>query len=214
MPYKGYKLSEKHKQKISETLKGRKLTKEHKKKIGLAQLDKKNHNYGKKLSDECKKKISLALIGRIGGHTGRKHSKETIRKISESLKGRILSEKHKRKIGLSNKGKKFSEERRKNISNSKKGKNLREKSPRWKGGKKISRDYIWVLEPKHPFCNSEGYILESRLIMGKFLNRYLTHEEVIHHINEIVDDNRIENLILFANNGEHKKYHGKLQKVS
>jgi len=45
--------------------------------------------------------------------------------------------------------------------------------------------------------------------MEKHIGRYLTPEEVVHHINEIKTDNRIENLMLFKNANEHTKFHMK-----
>ncbi len=69
----------------------------------------------------------------------------------------------------------------------------------WKGGMKTRPD---------------GYIRDSktdkyihRIVMEKHLGRKLKKEEQIHHINEVKNDNRIENLLL-TKNGEHrKKYH-------
>ena len=81
------------------------------------------------------------------------------------------------------------------------------KSPSWKGGRVNHKGYILIHHPHHPFANSQGYIFEHRLIMEKHIKRFLLPTEVIHHINEIRDDNKIENLLLLHNLGEHNKYH-------
>ena len=84
---------------------------------------------------------------------------------------------------------------------------LREKSCRWKGGRKVrKRGYISVLCPSHPYAN-DGYILEHRIIMEKKLKRILKPTEVVHHINGNKHDNRIENLQLFASNSAHITHH-------
>jgi len=81
-------------------------------------------------------------------------------------------------------------------------------NPNWNGGRIISsNNYIYIHIPEHPFSNTLGYVAEHRLVMEKKLGRKLTSEEVVHHINEIRTDNRIENLLLFKSNSEHRKFH-------
>lgn len=83
-----------------------------------------------------------------------------------------------------------------------------ENNPHWKGGHHYRVDgYKMIYMPNHPFCSQYGYIREHRLVMEKKLGRYLNAEEVVHHINEIRDDNRIENLQLFNNGSDHSKHH-------
>ncbi|MDD5551197.1 MAG: NUMOD3 domain-containing DNA-binding protein [Candidatus Omnitrophica bacterium] len=85
-------------------------------------------------------------------------------------------------------------------------------NPCWKGGKYKDGDgYIYIYKPEHPFATKNGYILEHRLIMEKAIGRYLTQKEVVHHKNEDTSDNYLENLLLFANNSEHIKYHNLLK---
>ena len=64
-----------------------------------------------------------------------------------------------------------------------------------------------LLKPFHPFCNKDGYDFKHRFIMEKHLGRYLTKKEVVHHINGIECDNRPENLMIFACNGDHMTHH-------
>lgn len=50
-----------------------------------------------------------------------------------------------------------------------------------------------------------------RYIMEQHLNRNLTSDEIVHHINGDRLDNRIENLEVIINNGTHTKIHKKLK---
>ena len=78
----------------------------------------------------------------------------------------------------------------------------------WKGGKRTtSEGYLEIKSPDHPFKNKQGYVPKHRLVVEKYLGRYLTKLEIIHHINEITTDNRIKNLYLFHNRWAHCVYH-------
>lgn len=83
-----------------------------------------------------------------------------------------------------------------------------EKAANWKGGKKTNyKGYVLVLNKEHPRANRNGgYVFEHILIMEQYLGRYLNDDEIVHHLNEIKDDNRIENLELMTV-GEHTKLH-------
>ena len=84
----------------------------------------------------------------------------------------------------------------------------------WNGGKvKNDAGYILVYKPEHPFKHRGKYVREHRLVMEEFIGRYLKPEEQVHHINKIVDDNKIENLMLFKNNAEHQRYHKEQRKI-
>lgn len=84
--------------------------------------------------------------------------------------------------------------------------------PSWKGGIIHSRGYVYIYSPNHPRINNSYYIAEHRLVMEKYIGRYLKPEEVVHHINGIRTDNRIENLMLFPNHREHRLFHHKFLK--
>lgn len=61
-------------------------------------------------------------------------------------------------------------------------------------GRITDRGYILVYSPEHPYRTKNKYVLEHRLVMEKKLGRYLTKDEVVHHLNGIKNDNRPENL--------------------
>jgi hypothetical protein len=71
-----------------------------------------------------------------------------------------------------------------------------ELSHKWKGGRcKSSSGYIHIYHPEHPNADKDGYVLEHRYVWEQANGRLLNHNEHIHHINGVKDDNRIENLI-------------------
>lgn len=157
---------------------------------------------GRKHSAETKRKQSEA-------HKGKKHSEEHRRKNSEAHKDRKLSEETKRKISESLKRKKYSKENRRKFSEAFVG----NKNSNWKGGKeKTSDGYIGILCRTHPHVDVRGYVMEHRLIMESYIGRVLLPTEIVHHINGIRHDNRIENLMLFSSNGQHQKFHNKQRK--
>ena len=91
------------------------------------------------------------------------------------------------------------------------------KHPAWKGGRRNGGEgygYIRAYCPTHPYCDDRGYILEHRLVMEKHLGRTILPTEVVHHINGIKDDNRIENLMLFSSRGSHTSFELKGRKMS
>lgn len=120
---KGFKHSEKTKQKLREINTGKKHSKETKKKLSELNKGKNAYWYGKNLPNKTKRKISNTL-------KGRKASPEARRNISNALKGRKFSEEHKKKISEANKGKIMLEESRQKMSESHKNKKLSEEHKR------------------------------------------------------------------------------------
>lgn len=83
-----------------------------------------------------------------------------------------------------------------------------ENNPKWRGGRIVRPDgYILIYSPTHPNPSSmKRYVFEHRLVMEKHLGRYLSPDEHIHHLNEIKNDNRIENLQIVSVQ-EHSRLH-------
>lgn len=81
-----------------------------------------------------------------------------------------------------------------------------------KGEGKLQRHhggYVYERCPKHPQADLHGRVLQHRREMERYLGRFLTAHEVVHHLNGKKDDNRIENLQLLGSSREHMQAHSK-----
>lgn len=67
--------------------------------------------------------------------------------------------------------------------------------PNWKGGKRLQTKAGYVMVYAGPGAPSR---LEHRVVMEEHLGRPLMRNENVHHLNGIRNDNRIENLELWA----------------
>ena len=72
-----------------------------------------------------------------------------------------------------------------------------------KYSKRINNGYISI------FINN-CWILEHKFNVEQFIGRKLVDFEVIHHIDENKQNNRISNLFLFKSQKEHQKFHNKV----
>jgi hypothetical protein len=92
------------------------------------------------------------------------------------------------------------------------------RSTRWKGGRtKTVHGYIEVQAPGHPLAVRNGYIREHRLIAERhlqatdpssefLLDGYLHPKADVHHVNDVKDDNRLENLAVMWK-ADHTNHH-------
>lgn len=77
----------------------------------------------------------------------------------------------------------------------------------WRGGKpaKVPSGYVTVYAPGHPKARGNR-VFEHVIVAEAKLGRFLLPDECVHHINEIRDDNRPENLEVLTR-AEHVKTH-------
>lgn len=86
-------------------------------------------------------------------------------------------------------------------------------NPAWKGGVTYKRPKGNYIGPRYVRCptdlmvmaRSDGYVMEHRLVMARWIGRPLLRSEVVNHINHNPRDNRRENLELYPSNGDHKR---------
>lgn len=94
------------------------------------------------------------------------------------------------------------------------GENQRGKNnPVWNGGINRSLGYVQILKPDHPNANKKGYVFEHRLVMSNKLGRALSGDEIVHHINQNINDNAVENLELHTRSS-HMLLHSRLRKAA
>lgn len=77
----------------------------------------------------------------------------------------------------------------------------------WRGGAYIGKGgyrYRWVVDAGH---GTPGYVPEHRWVMEQHLGRPLAPTETIHHRDDDRTNNRLSNLELCANRGDHSLTH-------
>lgn len=67
--------------------------------------------------------------------------------------------------------------------------------------------YIKRKVTQHPFSDKRGYVMEHRLVVEENLGEFLPKHAVVHHINGVRDDNRLENLEIVQEQARHAKSH-------
>lgn len=77
------------------------------------------------------------------------------------------------------------------------------KNPKWRGGRIIVDEYVYIYIPSHDNATDNGYVCEHRLVMENSLGRLLSKGEVVHHIDGNKQNNKIENLKLVESTGKH-----------
>ena len=130
-----------------------------------------------------------------GPPPGQKHTEATKQKLREiKLRDNPM------------KGRKHSDETRAKMSASQSQQARGDQSHAWKGGRVLDRNgYVLIYMPSHPHVVNR-YVLEHRLVMERVLGRYLEPDEDVHHKNEIITDNRPENLEVMSH-GAHSSLH-------
>ncbi len=89
-----------------------------------------------------------------------------------------------------------------------------EGNARWSGGKRHADGYVFItVSESHPYSTMTRkvshrnlyQIAEHRLVVAQAINRPLLDDEIVHHVNGIKSDNRLENLMLLKNNQHHAR---------
>ena len=84
----------------------------------------------------------------------------------------------------------------------------------WSTKKKSDKnDYQSMRVKFHPNAGKSGLIKKHRIIMERHIGRLLSRDEVVHHIDGNKRNNSIDNLMLFKDRNEHKKFHIQMEKI-
>ncbi len=83
----------------------------------------------------------------------------------------------------------------------------------WKGGRLLSKSdgYIRLFMPEHPLAQSDGYVLEHRMLAEAALGRPLPKQVEIHHFDENKANNSRSNLVLCQDRRYHRLLHARMR---
>ena len=68
--------------------------------------------------------------------------------------------------------------------------------------------YEYILDKSHPRANADGAVYVHMIVAEQKLGRHLLPEEVVHHRDLNKLNNDPNNLMVFATNGDHARFHG------
>lgn len=74
-----------------------------------------------------------------------------------------------------------------------------------------TRGYVEVWVPEHPCAHKDGYVSLHRLVVEKEIGRYLSADEVVHHIDGDPSNNEPENLEVMTQS-EHARLHLRIRR--
>ncbi len=77
----------------------------------------------------------------------------------------------------------------------------------WRGGIRHVKGYRHFYQPTHHLARKDGWVNESRHLAEKKIGRKLKKQEVVHHVDNNILNNKSNNLKVFKNNKEHRKFH-------
>ena len=70
-----------------------------------------------------------------------------------------------------------------------------------------NNSYNYLYLPNHPKAHSDGCVYEHIIVAEQKIGRFLTEEEVVHHIDENRKNNSPDNLIVFKTQADHTRFH-------
>jgi hypothetical protein len=78
--------------------------------------------------------------------------------------------------------------------------------------KKMVIGYIVVRMPGHPRANACGWVLEQVVVAEVCVGGPLAHVAVVHHRDRDRSNNHPSNLVVFADNAAHTRYHAYIRR--